>query len=196
MTAQEAVPGKNADTGKRQSGTGGAGFAAPLLAAALAVLGGCTHAPHGAQGPLHQPEMTHSEGAIFDPSINAHAMIDAALERAAANNTLVLVVMGANWCHDSRALASYLMQEELAALLDAHYEVVFVDVGLPQTGDGFNLDIAERFGVSLQGTPNVLVLGSDGSLLNTQENAVSWRNSASRTPAEVLATLQAFANGA
>lgn len=163
--------------------------AAPL--ALLAALGACAHTPGGGQG---QQEMTHPEGAIFDPSIDAHAAVNAALARAAADDKLVLVVMGANWCHDSRALASYMMEAELAELLEAEYETVYIDVGLPQTGDGFNLDIAERFGVTSEGTPNVLALDGAGTLLNSQEDAVSWRNSASRTSAQVLATLQGWAD--
>jgi thiol-disulfide isomerase/thioredoxin len=175
--------------------SGGASLAANLRLAAAPLafalmVAGCAHAPHGGQG---QPEMTHPEGAIFDPSIDAHAAVDAALANAAATDKLVLLVMGANWCHDSRALTSYLMAPELAALLEESFEVVYIDVGLPQTGDGFNLDIAEHFGVTSEGTPNVLVIDSDGALLNSQDDVTSWRNSASRTPAEVLATLQGWA---
>lgn len=40
-----------------------------------------------------------------------------------------------------------------------------------------------------EGTPNVLVLSPAGELVNTPEDAISWRNSASRTPEAVLATL-------
>lgn len=168
----------------------GKGALAALLA--LASLSACAStAPHDTAGPA---PMSHHEGAIFDPSVDAHAAVDAALANAQTNGKRVLVVMGANWCHDSRALASYLMEPELAALLDARYELVTIDVGLPQTGDGFNLDVAERFGVTSEGTPNVLVLNGEGRLLNSQEDAVSWRNSASRTSAEVLATLQSWAD--
>ncbi len=156
--------------------------------AGAALLSGCatTHQPTGAQ------EMQHPEGAIYDPSIDAGAEVDAALTRASESEKRVLIVMGANWCHDSRALASYLAEADLASYLDANFETVFIDVGLPQTGDGFNLDIAERFGVSPQGTPNVLMLNSEGELLDTPENAISWRNSASRSSAEVLQTLQGW----
>ena len=76
--------------------TGGAALAAKLrlaaapLALALAVTG-CAHAPQAGGGP---PEMTHPEGAIFDPSIDAHAAVDAALAQASASDTLVLIVMG------------------------------------------------------------------------------------------------------
>ncbi len=168
----------------------GKGALAALVAAAS--LSACASTgTHDTAGPA---AMSHPEGAIFDPSIDAHAAVDAALASAQADDTLVLVVMGANWCHDSRALASHLMEPELAALLDAEYELVTIDVGLPQTGDGFNLDVAERFGVTSEGTPNVLALSGEGRLLNSQEDAVSWRNSASRSSAEVLATLQDWAD--
>ena len=168
----------------------GKGALAALVA--VASLSACAStATHDTAGPA---AMSHPEGAIFDPSVDAHAAVDAALATAQSEDTLVLVVMGANWCHDSRALASYLMEPELAALLDEHYEVVTINVGLPQTGDGFNLGVAERFGVTSEGTPNVLVLDGEGQLLNSQEDAVSWRNSASRTSAAVLATLQDWAD--
>jgi len=163
------------------------GFAA---LAAIGLLTACASTgAHQAEGPAETP---HPEGAIFDPAVDAHAAVDAALESAQSNGNLVMIVMGANWCHDSRALTSYMMEEDLAALLEEHYEVVYIDVGLPQTGDGFNLDIAERFGVTSEGTPNVLVVNGEGQLINSQEDAVSWRNSASRTSSEVLATLEGW----
>lgn len=158
---------------------------AALLAPTL--LAACVTSPAGG------PDLaSHPEGAIFDPRLDAGTAVDTALARAAANDRLVLLVMGANWCHDSRALTSYLMEPELAPLIEAHYEVVYIDVGLPQSGDGFNLDIAERFGVTPAGTPNLLVLDAEGQLVNSQDDATSWRNSASRTPAQVRDTLQGW----
>ena len=157
----------------------------------LALLSGC--AATGASHADAPDDISHPEGAIFDPTIDATAAVDAALAKATEENKLVLLVMGANWCHDSRALTSYLMEPELAAQLDRNYHTVYVNVGLPQTGDGYNLDIAERFGVTSEGTPNVLVLNGDGELMNTPADAVSWRNSASRSSAEVLATLERWA---
>ncbi len=161
-----------------------------LSLAGLVLLPACANT--AAQQGNAAAEISHPEGAIYDPAINASAAVDAALVKAAEEDKLVLLVMGANWCHDSRALASYLMEPELAAVLDQNFEPVFLNVGLPQTGDGYNLDIAERFGVSPEGTPNVLVLNGEGELINTPEDAVSWRNSASRSPAEVLATLESW----
>ncbi|WP_271079505.1 thioredoxin family protein [Aurantiacibacter sp. MUD61] len=107
--------------------------------------------------------------------------VDAALARAAERDTRMLLVMGGNWCHDSRALAGWLETERFAALIEDHYELVFVNIGLPQTGDGHNLDIAARFGVdNIEGTPNLLVVTPEGLLVN-RDTATSWRNAASRS---------------
>jgi len=106
--------------------------------------------------------------------------VDAALNRAAESDKRVLLVMGANWCHDSRALAGWLATERFAALIEERYELVFVNIGMPQTGDGHNLAVAQRFGLAaLPGTPNLLVLTAEGELLNA-ESATTWRNAASR----------------
>ena len=89
-------------------------------------------------------------------------------------------MLGANWCHDSRALAGWIETPRFAALVAEHYELVFVNVGMPQTGEGRNLEIARRFGLDeLKGTPALVVLAADGRAINL-DTAASWRNAASR----------------
>ena len=121
------------------------------------------------------------EANSFVVSQDASADVDAALARAKDGDKHVLLVMGANWCHDSRALAGWLETPRFAELVEREYELVFVNIGLPQTGDGHNLAIAQRFGLEdLPGTPNVLVLTGTGTLVNA-ETATTWRNAASRS---------------
>lgn len=156
--------------------------------AAFMLIAACAATPVPAPAP-QAAAPSHPEGAVFDPALDAGAAVDRALARAATESRLVLLVLGGNWCHDSRALASYLQQEDLRALIAAEYEVVYVNVGLPQTGDGFNLDIGTRFGVEIAGTPTVIALNPAGERLNSAEDAASWRNSASRDPAQVRAAL-------
>ncbi len=121
------------------------------------------------------------EARLYDPSADAQAQTNAALTRAAANNKRVIIVMGANWCHDSISLAGWFETQRFEAMLGPLYEIVYVDVGEPQTGHGRNLDVAKRFGAkSIKGTPTVLVLSSEGKLLN-KNDAPSWRNAASRS---------------
>lgn len=147
----------------------------------------CAPAPHTAHAP---PE--HPEARLYEPDRAAMADVDAALVRAAERNTRVLLVMGANWCHDSRGLAGWLSTPRFARMMHARYELVYIDVGIPQTGEGRNIDIAQRFGVEgITGTPTVLLLSSDGVLLNA-ETAATWRNAASRTESEIFDYFESF----
>ncbi len=135
----------------------------------------------------------HPEARAYSANAHAAAEVDAALARASANGKRVLLVMGANWCHDSRALAGWLETPRFAALVARAYEVAYVDVGVPQTGEGRNLDIARRFGLAeLTGTPALLVLTADGKAVNL-DTAASWRNAASRSEDAIFAELTALA---
>ena len=157
------------------------------LAALFAVLAlaACATAP---------PVPTYPEAASFDVSEDAMADVDAALARAGASGKRVLLVMGANWCHDSRALAGWLERPRIAQLVEREYELVFVNIGMPQTGDGHNLAVAHRFGLKeLPGTPNLLVLTADGTLVNP-DTATTWRNAASRSEAAIFAELERLAD--
>ena len=146
-----------------------------------------------ATGALNGDIAHHPEARPYSASTDAMGAVDAALARAEANGRLVLLVMGANWCHDSRALAGWLQQPRFAALVREHCELVFVDAGMPQTGKGANIEVARRFGLNeLPGTPNVLVIDADGVLLNPG-TATSWRNAASRSEDEIYEELALLA---
>lgn len=106
----------------------------------------------------------------------------------------VLAIFGANWCHDSRDLVAMLERPRIAALLAQQYRVVLIDAGMPQTGNGHNLDLAARHGVNeITGTPTVLVLDETGHLLNSPDDARGWRNASSRSEGEVYRFLRQWA---
>jgi thioredoxin-like negative regulator of GroEL len=161
------------------------------LVAALLLAGCATVAKTVTDGSHGNPE-----AKSYAVSDDAKSDVDAALARAAASDKRVLLVMGANWCHDSRALAGWLETERFKALIEREYELVFVNVGWPQKGDGHNLGIARRFGVDeFPGTPAVLVLTPEGKLVNA-DTATSWRNAASRSEDVIYAELEALASKA
>ncbi|MHA6332770.1 thioredoxin family protein [Qipengyuania sp. CAU 1752] len=146
-----------------------------------------------ATGGAALADAAHPEARLYDASIDAKAAVDAALARAAERDALVLIAMGANWCHDSRAFAGWTQTERFGQLVSDHFELVFINVGHPQTADGHNLHIAERFGIEeIDGTPTVLVVAPDGTLLNG-ETARTWRNAASRSEDEIFEELRNFA---
>lgn len=158
------------------------------IAASLALaLGGCA---------TTAADLAHPEARAYAVKPEAAVDVDAALTRAAANGKRVLLVMGANWCHDSRALAGWLETPRFAGLVAERYELVFVNVGMPQSGDGHNLDIARRFGLAdFPGTPALLVLTPEGKAVNL-DTAASWRNAASRSEDAIFAELAALAEAA
>ena len=146
-----------------------------LIVAAALVAAGCASAP----APVAAPARPEARSYLVSDTPSAD--VDAALARAAQSGKRVLLVMGANWCSDSRALAGWLATDRFVELIDRKYELVFVNIGMPRTGDGHNLGIARRFGLpELPGLPNVLVLTADGTLVNPT-TATGWRNAESRT---------------
>lgn len=111
-------------------------------------------------------------GAVFDEDADAGAAIDTALAAAATREGPVLIVFGANWCHDSRRFADLITSDDtLAPFMAGTYQTVFVDIGTRH----LNLDQAARFGVeAIYGTPTLVVAGPDGAVLNAA-TVHDWR---------------------
>ena len=116
---------------------------------------------------------TDPDGRLYQPSVDPLADVQEALSRADDGDRLALVVLGANWCHDSRALASRLHQPPLAEVIQERYELVFVDVGYYDKGRA----VVQQFGVAhFYATPTVLIIDpSSGALVNDEDRHI-WSN--------------------
>lgn len=165
---------------------GVAGGAAKAAAGATAdVAGGAA----GAAFSGDEEETKREEPRPFDATRNAAIDVEAAFAAARASGRNVLLVLGGNWCHDSRGLAAAFEKPALAKVVAEGYELVFVDVGRRDR----NLDIAARFGVmELYGTPTVLIVSSEGALLN-RDSIHDWRTAASKPYDETLAYFRRYA---
>ncbi len=98
----------------------------------------------------------------YDESADAKASLQQALARAQAGQRPVLVIFGANWCEDCRALDQSLKQGRNAALMALEFEVVKVDVGRFNR----NLDVARAYGDPIgKGIPAAVVLSADNRVL-------------------------------
>jgi thioredoxin 1 len=98
----------------------------------------------------------------YDESANAKAQIEQALAAAKAHQGKVLVIFGANWCEDCRALDQALKADKSAKLIAAEYGVVKVDVGRFDR----NLDVARSYGDPIhKGIPAAVVLSADNKVL-------------------------------
>ena len=116
---------------------------------------------------------TNPEGRQFPPSSNPLADVQGAFDRAEDGDRLLMIVLGANWCHDSRALASRLGRSPLAELIQQHYELVFVSVGFLDKGR----DVVQRFGVAhYYATPTVLIIDPASGRLINDEDRHQWSN--------------------
>jgi protein disulfide-isomerase len=101
-------------------------------------------------------------GGPYDPSADAKADIQTALAQAAATNEPVLLIFGANWCADCRALDKSLKTSRNAELMSHDFKVVKVDVG----NFDHNLDVAAKYGDPIKkGIPAAVIVSPTGQVL-------------------------------
>jgi thioredoxin 1 len=128
----------------------------------------------------------------YDETADAKADIAAALMRAQAENKLMLITFGANWCPDCRAFDTAIHQPELATTIDERYVLVKVDVGNWDK----NIDVVQRFDNPIAGgIPSIVVVDAqEHNLYATKAGqlAASRNMSASEFARffEAMATLQ------
>ena len=136
---------------------------------------------------------TDPDGRLFDPSEDALADVEQALDRAGDGDRLALIVLGGNWCHDSRALAARMNRSPLAEVIEQHYEPVFVDAGFLDKGRG----VLQQFGVEqYYATPTVLIVDpSTGRLINDEDRHI-WANAYNVDMASSVAYFEKWANSA
>ncbi len=99
----------------------------------------------------------------YDEGADPHRDLQRALADARKGGKRVLVVFGANWCKDCRALdADFHAGGRTQALVASRYEVVKVDVGKFDR----NLDFAKLYGEPIgKGIPSVVVVTSTNEVV-------------------------------
>ena len=133
-------------------------------------------------------DIDDGEPRPYDETRNARADVDAALYTAKSAGKNTIVVMGANWCHDSRDLAAHFMTPRFETLLAENFEYVYVDMGIRNR----NLDIAADFGIDkVEGTPTIIIVDPKGNVLNL-DTAKTWRDAASRSDDDIYNEFASF----
>jgi len=98
----------------------------------------------------------------YDESADAKAQIQAALQQARAAREPVLLIFGANWCADCRALDHALKTGRNAELMAKAFKVVKVDVG----NFDHNLDVTAAYGnPTRKGIPAAVIVSPDNQVL-------------------------------
>ena len=97
----------------------------------------------------------------YDETADAPADVQHALAAAQGDHKKVLLVFGANWCEDCRALDKAL-QGSSRTLIEDKFDVVKIDVG----NFDKNLELDARYGHPIKnGIPAVVVLDPDNQVI-------------------------------
>ncbi|MBC7663263.1 MAG: thioredoxin family protein [Caulobacter sp.] len=100
-------------------------------------------------------------GRPYDETADAKAQIATALHDAAAAKEPVLLIFGANWCPDCRALDDALKTGRNAELM-GKFKVVKVDVG----HFDHNVDVSTAYGeATKKGIPSAVIVSPDNRIL-------------------------------
>ena len=106
--------------------------------------------------------LAHAAPLPYDEKADAKADLQRALSAAKSSSMPVLVIFGANWCPDCRALDQALSTGKNAELVAREFKVVKVDVG----NFDRNLDLAARYGNPIKkGIPAAVVLSPEDQVL-------------------------------
>lgn len=121
-----------------------------------------------------------------------HATLAAAREQARGADKLLMVVLGADWCHDSRAFADYLQDPDFRTLIDARYVVERVNVGFYENVrpvvDAWDLPV-------IYGTPTVIVEEPNSGVILNRDTLPYWRNADALGIEAALTYFDAFQPG-
>jgi len=97
----------------------------------------------------------------YDESADAKAQISAALHEAAVAREPVLLIFGANWCEDCRALDHALKTGRNAELIQ-QFKIVKVDVGHFDR----NVDVSTAYGnATSKGIPSAVIVSPGNKVL-------------------------------
>lgn len=111
----------------------------------------------------------------YNPRRDTGALISGAMERAAAENKRVLLVLGGDWCGWCKVLENDIERsEQLTSVLEEHYLIakVYCDSGSP--GIRFKPRKQPQYGASYvniraKAYPHLVILDSDGNRLLSRD---------------------------
>jgi len=108
-----------------------------------------------------------AEGLGYDPAADPFEQLGQATTEASAENKLILVIAGGDWCIWCHYLQAYFdRNDDVARALDDTFIVVHVNYGSENRNEAFFATLPEA-----PGYPHFWVLAEDGALLKSQGTA-------------------------
>jgi hypothetical protein len=153
-----------------------------LILAFSLLLGACATQQGTQTKPYPEPEDTAT----------VIAEMAATREQAAADNRLVMYVLGANWCHDSQDFAKLLATPLVESSVGAHYQVQYVNVGYLQ----HIREYVDLYDVPvIYATPTVLVVDPVSNSLLNRDSLDYWRSASTQEAQQVVDYFAQFQPG-
>lgn len=119
----------------------------------------------------HNTDNAHINQKVFVTHDDPMGQVQSTLDLAQQNNKLALVVLGAQWCHDSLGLVKQFQTTKMQSILQENYEITYVDVGFFQD----HRNITQRFGQAHYfATPTVLIIDPKSEQLLNGDSLHKW----------------------
>mgnify|MGYP002636632403 CR=1 FL=1 len=162
-------------------------FRATLLTLAFALISSVTLPPTSAFATPDDNKKTGVE--LFLHSDDVMKDVESTLARAKESHKLALIVLGADWCHDSRGLVSHFNDPAMKNLLAENYELTLVDVEFFEHG----LDVVHRFGQpTIIATPTVLIIDPTSEKLVNSHNMHQFKEAAAMSLEDTISYFDAM----
>ncbi|MGS2721955.1 thioredoxin family protein [Paraglaciecola aestuariivivens] len=119
----------------------------------------------------------------FEPDQDYLASIQKAQNEAQQQNKLLLLVLGASWCHDSQDLAKGFSRSEVDEILKAKFVTHFIDVGYFEDKHG----VPQKYGYpGYFATPTVLIIDPHTNQLVNRASITKWQHASQQKPQDFI----------
>ncbi|QBF82596.1 thioredoxin family protein [Shewanella maritima] len=154
-----------------------------LVLMSILALSACSSNQHSKEHHSDHSLPTTLDKYQFTANNNYLADIDAAKQQAIESNKLLMLVMGAQWCHDSRGFIANLSSDEMQAIVAQRFVVELVDVAY---FDDLH-HVAQQYGYpAIFGTPTVLVIEPKTNKVLNYNSVSKWQSAHSVPQAEYV----------
>ena len=116
---------------------------------------------------------SHTQSSAYVAYENDMERVDQALGRAIKQGKNLLLILGAQWCHDSQGFAAKINEPVVQRVIQQDYETLFIDVGYYKD----KRDITQRFGYpTIFATPTVLIIDPGSEMLLNLDTLIRFNN--------------------
>lgn len=128
----------------------------------------------------------------FYPSLSRDSQtqrLEEALNQAQIKGKPLLLILGANWCHDSRALAGYFDSPQVKQAA-SHYQILPVNVGYLENKSAL---LGQFNYPAYFATPTVLAIDPENKTVLNRASLVTWQSAHNESAATLAEYLDAIA---